>query len=68
MEIKDNIGNDIELQLPMMSDIAISDTVSLLAGYDGSRTQARDKFSAAENMSAEPDLPGLKAILRYPEG
>ena len=67
MEIKDNTGNVIELQLPMRSDIAISDTVSLLAGYDGSREQARDKFSAAENMSAEPDLPGIKTILKYPE-
>jgi len=67
MEIKDNTGNVIELQLPMRSDIAISDTVSLLAGYDGSIEQARDKFGAAENFSGEPHLPGLRSILKYPE-
>lgn len=67
MEIKDNVGNAIELQLPMLRTIANGDAVSLIAGWDGSRDQARDKFNAAENISAEPDLPGLKGILSYPE-
>jgi len=67
MEIKASVGNVIELQLPMLSDIAIGNTVSLVAGFDGSREQARDKFSAMENFNGEPDLPGLKAVLVYPE-
>lgn len=67
MEIKASVGNVIELQLPMLSDIAIGNTVSLLAGFDGSREQARDKFGAMENFNGEPDLPGLKAVLVYPE-
>lgn len=67
MEVKSNVGNVVTLQLPMISDIAIGNNVSLIAGYDGSREQARDKFGAAANMNAEPDLPGLKAVLQYPE-
>jgi uncharacterized phage protein (TIGR02218 family) len=67
MEIKNNIGNAVELQLPMRSVIASGNTVTLIAGYDGSREAARDKFSAAEAFNGEPDLPGLKAIIKYPE-
>jgi uncharacterized phage protein (TIGR02218 family) len=67
MEIKASVGNVIELQLPMLSDIAIGNTVSLLAGFDGSREQARDKFGAMEAFNAEPDLPGLQSVLKYPE-
>ena len=67
MEIKSNVGNAITLQLPMRSDIQIGDTVDLIAGYDGSREQARDKFGAMEMFDGEPDLPGLRAVLKYPE-
>lgn len=67
MEIKLNAGNDIELYLPMLSNIAIGDAVSLVAGYDGTRDAARDKFSAAINMQAEPDLPGINQVYTYPE-
>jgi uncharacterized phage protein (TIGR02218 family) len=67
MEIKSNVGNAITLQLPMRSVIQVGDTVDLIAGYDGSRDQARDKFSAMEMFQGEPDLPGLKAVLKYPE-
>lgn len=67
MEIKANVGNAIELQLPMLSPIVIGDTVDLLAGYDGTIEQARDKFAAAENFRGEPWLPGLKEVMRFPE-
>jgi uncharacterized phage protein (TIGR02218 family) len=67
MEIKSSVGNVIELQLPMRGVIAIGNTVTLIAGYDGSRQQARDKFGAMEQFNGEPDLPTLKAILQYPE-
>lgn len=67
MEIKASIGNVIELVLPMRSAIQVGDNVTLIAGYDGSREQARDKFGAAENMNCEPDLPGIKSIIKYPE-
>lgn len=67
MEIKANVGNVIELQLPMRSTIQIGDNLNLIAGYDGTREQARDKFAAMVNFNGEPDLPGLKAIIQYPE-
>lgn len=67
MEIKANVGNAIELQLPMLSLPEVGDTVELLAGYDGTIDQARDKFSAAENFVGEPYLPGIRGILRFPE-
>jgi uncharacterized phage protein (TIGR02218 family) len=67
MEIKANVGNVIELQLPMLSAIAIGDEVSLLAGYDGTIEQARDKFGAADAFDGEPWLPGLKGIIKFPE-
>jgi uncharacterized phage protein (TIGR02218 family) len=67
MEIKSNTGNVIELQLPVRSTIAIADTVTLIAGYDSTREQARDKFAAVQAFDGEPDLPGIKAIIQYPE-
>lgn len=67
MEIKASVGNAIELQLPMMSTIAIGDTVSLLAGWDGTREQTRDKFNAMANFDGECDLPGIRGLIAYPE-
>lgn len=75
MEIKSNTGSAIELQLPMPSEISgettlgagDGDTVALLAGYDGTREQLRDKFADMESGNFEPDLPGLRTIFSYPE-
>lgn len=67
MEIKSSTGNSIELQLPMPDDIANGDHVTLLAGYDGTRGQIRDRFADAIDMNAEPDLPGQKVVFSYPE-
>lgn len=73
MEIKASTTTDagtkteIELQLPMRSAIANADAVTLIAGYDGSREQARDRFAAMEAFNGEPDLPGLRSVLKYPE-
>lgn len=66
MEIETNAAGVITLQLPMRSDIQVGDTLNLIAGYDGTREQARDKFNAAEAMDCEPDLPGLTKVLTYP--
>jgi len=68
MEIKDNTGALIELQLPMRSSIVIGDTLQLIRGYDGTRDSA--KLLGAEvvyGMQAEPDLPGLRKVLTYPQ-
>lgn len=67
MEVKASVGNVIELQLPMLSTITIGDTCNLIAGYNSTREQCRDKFGAMENFDGESDLPGLRAIIEYPE-
>lgn len=66
MEIEDNAGPVITLQLPMPSDIQVGDTLNLYAGYDGTREQCRDKFNAVEAFQGEPDLPGMARVLTYP--
>lgn len=67
MEVKASVGNAIELQLPMRSNITVGDTVTLIAGYDGTIEQARDKFGAGEKFNGEFMLPGLRGIVKYPE-
>lgn len=72
MEIKSSVGNQIQLQLPMAADIkgpvpGPADQLTLLAGYDGTREQARDRYDDAIDMNAEPDLPGLNKMFTYPE-
>jgi uncharacterized phage protein (TIGR02218 family) len=67
MEIEDNDGAEITLQLPMRSDIEVGDTLELIAGYDGTLEQARDKFDMAINFNGEPHLPGMMRFLTYPE-
>jgi hypothetical protein len=51
----------------MRSDIANGDTVTLIAGYDSTIDQARDKFSSAINFDGEFMLPGIKGVVSYPE-
>lgn len=73
MDIKSSTTTDgatktlIEMQEPLPSTPNVGDSLQLVAGYDGTRKQARDKFGAIIDMDAEPDLPGLKAIIKYPE-
>jgi uncharacterized phage protein (TIGR02218 family) len=67
MEIKGNVGNTIELFLPMPANWSAGNVVTLLAGYDGTREQARDKFNNMINFNGESDLPGLKVLYTYPE-
>jgi len=67
MEIKANVGNAIELQLPMLNAIEVGDTVDLYAGYDGTREMCRDKFNAMEGFDGECDLPGIKGVITFPE-
>lgn len=66
MEIKDNVGNIIELVLSMAGDFTAGNVVTLLAGYDGTREQARDKFGAMLDFRGEADIPGMKTVYSYP--
>lgn len=75
MEIKDSILADsgahteIELQINMRGAIQVGDTLELTAGYNGTRDQARDRFGADAvlNLDSEPDVPGMRGILSYPQ-
>jgi len=67
MEIKNNVGGVITLQLPMRSAIVSGVGVTLIRGYDGTRDAAKLLGSAAvEGFDGEPDLPGMSAVLTYP--
>jgi uncharacterized phage protein (TIGR02218 family) len=67
MEIKNNVGGVLTLQLPMRSPIVNGDGVTLIRGYDGTRDAAKLLGSAVvEGLESEPDLPGLSAVLTYP--
>jgi len=69
MEVKGNTGGAIEFQLPVRSAIEVGDTLNLIQGYDGTRESARDVVGgdAVLNMQAEPDMPGLGPLMRFPE-
>jgi hypothetical protein len=43
------------------------DTVMLVAGYDGTLAQMRDRYNDAIDMNAEPFLPGMATPFSYPE-
>jgi uncharacterized phage protein (TIGR02218 family) len=66
MEIKNNVGNVISLQLGMPYEIAVSDAVTLVRGYDGTRESAKT-LDDAINFRGFPDLPGLNSVLRFPQ-
>lgn len=72
MEVKSSTTTDggtktqIELQLPMRSDIAVADGVTLIRGYDGSRAAAKALGAEAVlNFDGEPDMPLSDDVLRY---
>jgi len=67
MEIQENAGNLVTLQLPMSDLVAHGDSVELLAGYDGSMAECRDRFSDGVNFNGENTLPGLRKALSFPE-
>lgn len=67
MEIKNNVGNVISLQLAMPYNIAIGDAVTLVRGYARTRDDAK---ALGEEVMVDfqgfPDLPGLRAVLKFP--
>lgn len=68
MEIKSNTGASIELELPMGRDIAIGNTVKLIAGCDRLLATCRDKFANVINRRAEDYLPGIEKAVTFPTG
>lgn len=73
MEIKSSttsgVTTVIVLQLAMPYNVQVGDTLNLIAGYNGTREMARDRFGATAilNFNGEPDIPGLASLITYPE-
>ncbi|MBX7220322.1 MAG: DUF2163 domain-containing protein [Blastocatellia bacterium] len=67
MEVKRSFGNRIELMLPMSGLLRVGDTLTIIAGCDRTRGTCRDKFSNAINFQGEPDLPGDRRVVHFPE-
>lgn len=65
MEIKNNTGNTIELQLPMPYNIANGNGVTLYRGYDGTRDDATT-LGTMVDFDGEPDVPGINELISYP--
>lgn len=67
MEIKTLTGATpyaIQLQLPMLSPVAATDTFSIVAGCDHSFAMCQAKFANAVNFVGEPHLPGTDKMLQ----
>lgn len=65
-EIKNNVGNVIELQLPMPYNVAVSDGVTLYRGYQRTRDDAK-LLGAMVGFRGTPDLPGINELITYEE-
>lgn len=64
--IKTNTGVSIELVLAMSANVAVNDSLKLIAGCNRTREQCRDKFANIVSFRGEPDVPGLSKALTYP--
>ena len=69
MEIKNYYQSQasISLFLNMKQNIQIGDTFTLTPGCDKRRETCYYKFNNMQNFRGEPDMPGIDAVLTYPE-
>lgn len=65
MEVKNNVGSDIELYLPMPFDIEVGDTYTVYQGCNKILDTCKDKFSNNINFQGFPYIPGQDAITRF---
>lgn len=54
-----NIGTSIEFFLPTPFPMQVGDTFDVVAGYDGSFTQSRDKFNNMVNFGGFPHIESV---------
>lgn len=54
-----NIGTSIELFLPTPFPMSVGDTFEVVAGYDGSFAQSRDKFNNIVNFGGFPHIQSV---------
>lgn len=63
-EVKAYVPGQITLFLPTPYQTEAGDTYSMHAGCDKLRETCRDRFNNIVNMRAEPDLPGMDAMIQ----
>ena len=67
MEVKAASAGAITLALPMPYDIAAGDSYSVTAGCDKNLSTCRDSFANTVNFRGFPHIPGIDAVLAYPD-
>lgn len=65
-DIRSSVGNSVELEMAFPFEIKPGDGCVLIAGCDRTRATCRDKFNNTENFDGEPDTPGDRKLLTYP--
>lgn len=65
-EVKTGVGGTITLVLPMTYAVAIGDAYSVTAGCDKNRSTCQGIFNNATRFRGFPDIPGIDAIMTYP--
>jgi len=60
-------GGAVQLREPMRGDIAVGDVFILTAGCDRRFSTCVEKFGNGANFRGEPHVPGLDAMLDYPD-
>lgn len=67
MEVKSASAGSITLALPMPYDIAAGDTYSVASGCDKNLSTCRDTFANTVNFRGFPHIPGVDAVMAYPD-
>jgi uncharacterized phage protein (TIGR02218 family) len=62
-----SVAGRVELWEPMGLNIAVGDTFTIYAGCDKAFGTCTAKFANAVNFRGEPHVPGMDAMLRYPD-
>lgn len=66
-EVLSSCGGMVRLKEPMRAAIATGDVFALTAGCDRRFATCTGKFGNGANFRAEPHVPGLDAMLDYPD-
>lgn len=64
--VRDYEAGVFKLGTPAPFDIAVGDSVRVVAGCRKRLQDCRDRYSNVLNMRAEPHLPGIDALTAYP--
>lgn len=67
MEIANNDGGEIQLFMPMQDDIAVGDTINLIAGDPKTLFICHNRFHNAINFGGEDGIPRRDQIFHIPD-